>query len=87
MWMSQLTNQMPPPLRHWCDQGDRLESYVWLKHDGENFGVQEIKEKLFTIKTEFVKQPGGDHGGDWSARISFIPKVIIILAVFHNIKS
>ncbi|RUS86055.1 hypothetical protein EGW08_006209 [Elysia chlorotica] len=74
MWMSQLTNQMPPPLRHWCDQGDRLESYVWLKHDGENFGEQEIKEKLFTVKTDFVKQPGGEHGGDWSARISFIPK-------------
>ncbi|GFR99127.1 mannosyl-oligosaccharide glucosidase [Elysia marginata] len=74
MWMTQLTNQMPPPLRHWCDQGDGLESYVWQKHDGESFGVQEIKEKLYTIKTEFLKQPGGDHGGDWSAKISFIPK-------------
>lgn len=73
--MIQLTQQMPPPVRHWCDQGDNLDGYTWQMHDGINFGIQEIKEKLYTVKTEFVKQAGGKHGGDWSARISFVPKV------------
>ncbi|GFO20120.1 mannosyl-oligosaccharide glucosidase [Plakobranchus ocellatus] len=88
MWMTQLTNQMPPPLRHWCDQGDQLEGYVWQKHDGLNFGVQEIREKLYTIKTEFVKQPGGSHSGDWSARISFTPKnpsvPVVVSSFFYS---
>ncbi|XP_059177136.1 mannosyl-oligosaccharide glucosidase-like isoform X2 [Physella acuta] len=74
MWMTELSGQMPPPLRHWCDQGDGLESYTWLVHDGTSFGVQELQEKLYLVKTEFVKQPGGHHGGDWTARIHFLPK-------------
>lgn len=75
MWMTELTGQMPPPLRHWCDQGDRLEGYIWQMHDGKNFGIQQLQERTYTIKTEFLKRSGGDHGGDWSARIHFTPKV------------
>ncbi|KAK0041346.1 mannosyl-oligosaccharide glucosidase [Biomphalaria pfeifferi] len=74
MWMTELTGQMPPPLRHWCDQGDRLEGYIWQMHDGKNFGIQQLQERTYTIKTEFLKRSGGDHGGDWSARIHFTPK-------------
>lgn len=83
MWMIQLTNRMPPPLRHWCNQGDGLEGYVWQMHDGVSFGVQEIREQLYTVKTEFVKQAGGSHGGDWSARISFVPKVRYLFQVSY----
>lgn len=56
--------------RHWCEQGDNLEKYGWLQHDGSNFGVQEIIDRPFILKTSFVKQLGGSHGGDWTARIT-----------------
>lgn len=77
MWLTEFTRQMPPRLHHWCDQGDNLQRYGWLKHDGINFGVQEIVEDQYTIRTEFVKRPGGDYGGDWTARVKLIPKVSI----------
>ncbi|NXJ34149.1 MOGS glucosidase, partial [Ciconia maguari] len=57
-------------LRHTCEQSDGLSRYGWLMHDGENFGVQEIRDGDLSLKTEFVKRPGGEHGGDWSWRIT-----------------
>lgn len=63
------------PIRHTCEQSDQLESYGWLKHDGLNFGIQDIVEKEFSLTTQFVKRPGGSHGGDWSARINGKKKV------------
>ncbi|EFN77469.1 mannosyl-oligosaccharide glucosidase GCS1 isoform X2 [Harpegnathos saltator] len=57
-------------LRHWCEQGDGLERYAWLEHDGRTFGVQEIADHSTLIKTTFVKRLGGHHGGDWTARIA-----------------
>ncbi|XP_011638747.1 mannosyl-oligosaccharide glucosidase GCS1 [Pogonomyrmex barbatus] len=56
--------------RHWCEQGDKLDRYAWLEHDGRTFGVQEIVDNAVTIRTTFVKKPGGYHGGDWTARIA-----------------
>jgi hypothetical protein len=58
MWLTQFDNQMPAPVRHWCDQGDGLLKYGWLKHDGVNFGIQEIEEKTYKLRTEFVKRVG-----------------------------
>ena len=75
MWLTQLTNEMPPPIRHWCNQDDRLPKYGWLKHDGINFGIQEIEERAYTLRTEYVKRPGGTHGGDWTAKFWVEPKV------------
>lgn len=56
-------------IRHWCEQSDNLDRYGWLKHDGVNFGVQEIVDNPFIFTTSFIKKSGGSHGGDWSARI------------------
>lgn len=39
-------------------------------HDGRTFGIQKIEDYPFTLETSFVKFPGGQHGGDWTARIS-----------------
>ncbi|ELT88875.1 hypothetical protein CAPTEDRAFT_181793 [Capitella teleta] len=75
MWMQQFGEEMPPPLRHWCDQGDRLPMYGWVAHDGANFGLHEILDQFYTVSTDFVKHPGGSHGGDWSARIRVNPRV------------
>lgn len=44
--------------------------YAWLEHDGSNFGIQEIVDGGASLRTTFVKKLGGDHGGDWTARIS-----------------
>ncbi|NXW86913.1 MOGS glucosidase, partial [Alopecoenas beccarii] len=57
-------------LRHSCEQSDGLARYGWLMHDGENFGVQEIRDGELVLRTEFVKRPGGEHGGDWSWRVT-----------------
>ena len=51
-------------------KGDRLPKYGWLRHDGVNFGLQEIRDTEFHLNTTFVKQPGGSHGGDWTARFT-----------------
>ncbi|CAG5928549.1 unnamed protein product [Menidia menidia] len=69
MWMRQFSDT-DVNLRHTCEQGDHLKSYGWLMHDGLSFGVQEIQDEGFTLTTEFVKRMGGDHGGDWTWRIT-----------------
>ncbi|XP_053948863.1 uncharacterized protein LOC128857238 [Anastrepha ludens] len=58
-------------IRHWCEISDHLEKYGWTHHDGRTFGVQEITDYPFELKTSFVKYPDGRRlGGDWTARIS-----------------
>lgn len=70
MWyFPQFLRQGGDGLRHWCEQGDKLDRYAWLEHDGETFGVQEIVDGGAILRTSFIKRPGGKHGGDWSARI------------------
>ncbi|KAK7084788.1 hypothetical protein SK128_017513 [Halocaridina rubra] len=61
-------------LRHWCDQADDLPKYGWEIHDCRNVGVQKIVDKSVVLQTSFVKRLGGQHGGDWSARITVSPK-------------
>ena len=34
------------------------------------FGSQEIVDDDFVLTTDFVKRFGGDHGGDWTVRIT-----------------
>ncbi|NWS64835.1 MOGS glucosidase, partial [Chunga burmeisteri] len=68
MWLQQ--REGGGSLRHTCEQSDGLSRYGWLMHDGENFGTQEIRDEGLILKTEFVKRPGGEHGGDWSWRIT-----------------
>lgn len=60
-------------LRHWCEQGDNLQQYGWTRHDGVNFGVQSLVDRGLNITTSFIKQPGGNHGGDWTNRITVQP--------------
>ncbi|KAM6289128.1 mannosyl-oligosaccharide glucosidase [Aegotheles albertisi] len=57
-------------LRHTCEQGGGPGRYGWVMHDGESFGAQEIRDGGLALRTEFVKRAGGEHGGDWSWRIS-----------------
>ncbi|KAG0053545.1 Processing alpha glucosidase I [Gryganskiella cystojenkinii] len=62
-------------IRHGCEEGDKFEKYGWLKHDGRSFGVQQLKDTRNNVEltTDFIKIPGGEHGGSWGARISGKP--------------
>ena len=70
MWFAQYPKDGNLAIRHTCEQGDGLKKYGWLKHDGVNCGSQEIVDHDFVLTTEFLKRPGGNHGGEWTARIS-----------------
>ncbi|XP_039607741.1 mannosyl-oligosaccharide glucosidase [Polypterus senegalus] len=87
MWLRQFGG-LDINLRHNCEQGDHLPSYGWLMHDGTSFGIQEIRDVDFTLTTEFVKRAGGDHGGDWTWRItakqqSTSPQAPVISLLFY----
>ena len=73
MWMiPELLKQNDIGFRHWSEEGDNLERFGWLQHDGENFGVQEILDRGLKITTSFVKKFNADsldRGGSWTARI------------------
>ncbi|KAB7495064.1 Mannosyl-oligosaccharide glucosidase [Armadillidium nasatum] len=38
---------------HWCEQGDDVDHYSWLAHDGRNFGFQRIVDKHTILETSF----------------------------------
>ena len=40
-------------LRHWCEQGDNLDSYGWNQHDGKNFGIQKIRDRGVQVCIQF----------------------------------
>uniref|UniRef100_A0A2K5K974 Mannosyl-oligosaccharide glucosidase n=1 Tax=Colobus angolensis palliatus TaxID=336983 RepID=A0A2K5K974_COLAP len=75
MWAQQGTTPGTPKLRHTCEQGDGVGPYGWEFHDGLSFGRQHIQDGALKLTTEFVKRPGGQHGGDWSWRVTVEPQV------------
>lgn len=76
MWAQQsATPGTPLKLRHTCEQGDGVGPYGWEFHDGLSFGRQHISDGALRLTTEFVKRPGGQHGGDWSWRVTVVPQV------------
>ncbi|KAI9245829.1 glycoside hydrolase [Phascolomyces articulosus] len=75
MWFDASHLQGFQRARHACDQGDGINGYGYHKHDGRRYGLQTINDgpSNIAITTEFVKVPGGDHGGDWGVRIHGVP--------------
>lgn len=67
MWLQQRDGA---ELRHTCEQSDGLQRYGWVMHDGQSFGLQDIHDRGLLLRTEFVKRPGGRHGGEWSWRVT-----------------
>lgn len=65
----------PLGTRHACDQGDGLSGYTWTEYDARDGGVQVIKDgpNNVEITTEFLKVPGGEHGGSWAVRVKGKP--------------
>ncbi|RCI06676.1 Processing alpha glucosidase I [Rhizopus stolonifer] len=75
MWFDANNFQGFQRIRHACDQNDGIAGYGYHKHDGREYASQEINDAPSNIKlsTEFIKVPGGKHGGDWGVRVSGTP--------------
>ncbi|KAI0362709.1 glycoside hydrolase [Trametes cingulata] len=74
-WFGTQDYQSITRMRHACDQGDGLDSYTWTEYDAREGGEQVIKDGVNNVKitTQFLKVPGGEHGGSWAARIKGEP--------------
>ncbi|KAF2710732.1 glycoside hydrolase family 63 protein [Pleomassaria siparia CBS 279.74] len=61
--------------RHTCEQHE-LDGYGWDEYDVRSGGRQTIHDpgNRIDITTEFIKFPGGQHGGSWGARIKGTPR-------------
>ncbi|KAG8755563.1 Processing alpha glucosidase I [Ceratobasidium sp. 428] len=75
MWFGTQDFKSLTKTRHACEQGDDLRSYTWTEHDMRQGAIQVLKDphNNLELKTEWLKIPGGDHGGSWAARISGKP--------------
>src|SRR4051794_9748549 len=53
-----------------------MVGYGWEEYDVRQGGRQTIHdaENKIDITTEFVKFPGGEHGGSWGVRIKGTPR-------------
>ena len=62
--------------RHTCEQNEGMVGYGWDEYDVRLGGRQTIHDAGNTvdITTEFVKIPGGEHGGSWGVRIKGTPR-------------
>lgn len=52
-----------------------MSGYTWTEYDAREGGIQILKDPKNNVQvtTEFLKVPGGDHGGSWAARIKGEP--------------
>ncbi|KAF8448061.1 glycoside hydrolase family 63 protein [Boletus edulis BED1] len=75
IWFGTQNYQSFGKARHACDQGDGLDSYAWTAFDSRQGGVQVLQDSFNNVEitTEFLKIPGGEHGGSWAARIKGKP--------------
>ena len=62
--------------RHTCEQHEGMAGYGWEEYDIRNGGRQVVHDagNNLDLTIEFVKVPGGSHGGGWAARISGTPR-------------
>lgn len=66
---------MAVDFRHTCEQNE-MAGYGWDEYDVRHGGRQTIHDEgnSIDITTEFVKIPGGQHGGSWGVRIKGTPR-------------
>ncbi|XP_058192852.1 mannosyl-oligosaccharide glucosidase GCS1-like [Rhododendron vialii] len=58
-------------MRHVCQDADELKKYGWMRHNGRDYGHQELVDQDMTLMTSFFKskEDGSGYGGDWTVRI------------------
>ncbi|OKL63106.1 hypothetical protein UA08_01397 [Talaromyces atroroseus] len=62
--------------RHTCEQNEGMRGYGWDEYDVRKGGRQTIHDvgNFVDITIDFVKIPGGHHGGSWGARVKGVPR-------------
>ncbi|OQV04143.1 hypothetical protein CLAIMM_09071 [Cladophialophora immunda] len=62
--------------RHTCEQHEGMAGYGWEEYDVRNGGRQVIRDtgNKIDLTIDFVKTSGGQHGGNWAARIKGHPR-------------
>ena len=62
--------------RHTCEQHEGMVGYGWDEYDVRHGGHQTIHDagNSIDITTDFVKIPGGTHGGNWGVRVKGTPR-------------
>ncbi|KAF2084351.1 glycoside hydrolase family 63 protein [Saccharata proteae CBS 121410] len=62
--------------RHTCEQHSGMAGYGWDEYDARTGGRQTIHDagNQLDLTTEFVKVPGGPHGGNWAVRVRGVPR-------------
>lgn len=60
-----------PDFRHTCEQNEGMAGYGWEEYDARNGGREVIHDSgnQIDLTIDFVKVPGGNHGGSWAARV------------------
>jgi mannosyl-oligosaccharide glucosidase len=62
--------------RHTCEQHEGMAGYGWEEYDVRQGGRQIVHDagNRIDVTTEFVKFPGGEHGGGWGVRVRGTPR-------------
>ncbi|KAF4221403.1 hypothetical protein CNMCM8980_003465 [Aspergillus fumigatiaffinis] len=62
--------------RHTCEQNEGMAGYGWDEYDIRKGGQQTIHDtgNSLDLTIDFIKVPGGQHGGSWAARVRGIPR-------------
>ena len=55
-------------IRHTSEQGDNLDSYGYVEHDGRNYAKEEIVDGANNLKMT-VSWLKSEDGQDWSVRV------------------
>ena len=62
--------------RHTCEQHEGMAGYGWDEYDIRKGGHETIHDagNTLDVTIDFIKVPGGSHGGNWGARIKGVPR-------------
>ncbi|KAJ5203895.1 mannosyl-oligosaccharide glucosidase [Penicillium cinerascens] len=62
--------------RHTCEQNEGMAGYGWDEYDVRKGGHQTIHDagNTLDLTIDFIKVPGGQHGGSWGFRVKGTPR-------------
>lgn len=62
--------------RHTCEQNEGMAGYGWDEYDIRKGGRETIHDagNTLDLTIDFVKVPGGQHGGSWGFRVKGTPR-------------
>ncbi|RJE25152.1 mannosyl-oligosaccharide glucosidase [Aspergillus sclerotialis] len=62
--------------RHTCEQNEGMAGYGWDEYDIRRGGRETIHDagNTLDLTIDFIKVPGGQHGGSWGARVKGVPR-------------